>query len=205
MADDGPLSREPAPASIAGRRRLLLAAAAAPALALPTARAQAVDASFEALLRRGGVFALRHALAPGTFDPPGMRLDDCSTQRNLNDEGRAQARRIGAWLRERGLAPARVRSSPWCRCLETASLAFGRAEAWEALSSPSGSADADRSRRLAELRAALERLPAGRLEVWVTHMFVLSDLAGESTRPGEGLLLASAAGQVVVRGRALIA
>ena len=204
LARGAPPGVEQAPAASASRRRLLLAAAALPALALPAARAQAVDAAFESLLRGGGVFALRHALAPGTFDPPGMRLDDCSTQRNLNDEGRAQARRIGAWLRERGLTPARVRSSPWCRCMDTATLAFGSAEPWEALASPTGSAPAERSRRLAELRSALERQPAGRLDVWVTHMFVLSDLAGESTVPGEGLVLVAANGRVQVRGRALL-
>jgi len=204
LAHGAPPGVEQAPAASAGRRRLLLAAAALPALAMPAARAQAADAAFESLLRRGGVFALRHALAPGTFDPPGMRLDDCSTQRNLNDEGRVQARRIGAWLRERGLTPAQVRSSPWCRCMDTATLAFGSAEPWEALASPTGSAPAERSRRLAELRSALERQPAGRLEVWVTHMFVLSDLVGESTVPGEGLVLAAANGRVQVRGRALL-
>jgi hypothetical protein len=219
--DDGErsLPRPPAPPAAASapparpaRRRLLRAVAALPALNLPALglpaaglrAAETPDAAIEALLRAGGVFALRHALAPGTFDPPGMRLDDCRTQRNLNDEGRAQARRIGAWLRERGLVPARVRSSPWCRCLDTATLAFGSAEPWEALSSPTGSADAERRRRLDELRVALERAPPGRLEIWVTHMFVLSDLAGESTRPGEGLLLSHAAGRVVVRGRALL-
>src|SRR5687768_13463128 len=95
------------------RRRVLLAAAAS---ALVPAGAAEPDA--EALLRAGGVVvALRHALAPGTFDPPGFRLGDCSTQRNLDDEGRAQARRIGQWFASRSLQPARVRSSPWCRCI----------------------------------------------------------------------------------------
>ena len=79
-----------------------------------------------ARLRSGGVvLAFRHAMAPGTFDPPGFVLEDCRTQRNLSDEGRAQAARIGQWFREQGLTPARVRSSPWCRCLDTARIAFG--------------------------------------------------------------------------------
>jgi phosphohistidine phosphatase SixA len=85
------------------------------------AAAPATGDDVAALLRTGGaVVAFRHALAPGTFDPPEFRLGDCGTQRNLSDEGRAQARRIGAWFRDRSLAPARVRSSPWCRCLDTA-------------------------------------------------------------------------------------
>lgn len=160
------------------------------------------------LLRRGAaVIAFRHALAPGTFDPEGFRLGDCRTQRNLDDEGRAQARRIGAWFREQGLVPAQVRSSPWCRCIDTATLAFGRADAWPALSSPHGSALDDKPRRMAELRAALARVTTGRFEAWVTHQFVLLDLAGTPTQPGEALVLrasAVAAGSVQVLARAVL-
>jgi hypothetical protein len=143
-------------------------------------------------LRRGGVvLALRHALAPGSYDPPGFQLGDCSTQRNLSEEGRAQARALGARLREAGLVPAAVRSSPWCRCLDTAQLAFGQAQAWAALGSPVIGTERSNAESLAELRQALAaaaRQP-GRFEAWVTHMFVLSDLAGANTRSGEGLVL----------------
>jgi hypothetical protein len=66
-------------------------------------RALAADPDVPALLRAGGVvLGIRHALAPGTFDPPQFRLGDCSTQRLLSDEGRAQARRIGEWFKARG-------------------------------------------------------------------------------------------------------
>jgi len=135
------------------RRTLLTSAllAASCALALPEAAA---------LLRQGGiVVAFRHALAPGTFDPPGFRLGVCSTQRNLSDEGRTQARRIGAWFKARELRPAAVRSSPWCRCLETAELAFGRAEAWPALGSPRAGSEETNARSLAALQAFEQRYP----------------------------------------------
>ncbi|MEP7068735.1 MAG: histidine phosphatase family protein [Usitatibacter sp.] len=90
-----------------------------------------------ARLRRGGhVLLMRHAsTGPGLGDPPGYRLDDCSTQRNLSDEGRAGAKRIGERLRGAKVPIARVYTSPWCRCRETAMLAFGKAEDWEPLSS----------------------------------------------------------------------
>jgi hypothetical protein len=173
------------------RRPLLIAALGSPLLA------RATDDETAALLRRGGVvIAFRHALAPGTFDPPGFRVGDCSTQRNLNDEGRAQARRLGAWFRERGLAPARVRSSPWCRCVDTAELAFTRAETWAALGSPRAGTEETNARALAELRSALAavaRTP-GRFEAWVTHMFVLSALVGQNSSSGEGLVLAADGG-----------
>lgn len=65
---------------------------------------------------------MRHAIAPGTGDPPEFMLGDCNTQRNLSSEGREQAMRIGARFRENGIHTARVFSSQWCRCLETARL-----------------------------------------------------------------------------------
>ncbi len=143
-------------------RRSLLAAAWATASSSADALA--------ARLREGGVvIALRHALAPGTFDPPGFRLGECSTQRNLNDEGRAQARRIGHWFAERGLVPAQVRSSPWCRCIDTATLAFGRAEPWAALGSPHGTAEATRATQLDALRAAYAGGAVRLLERAVLH------------------------------------
>ena len=171
-------------------RRAIVTAAGLVAL-LPAARA---SDTVRDLLRRGGVvLAMRHALAPGTFDPEGFRLDDCSTQRNLNDEGREQARRIGGWLRAQGLQPARVRSSPWCRCIETAMLAFGRSERWMALASPARSDAQERAQRLQELRRALAAVPAGRLEAWMTHQFVLQDLAASSVASAEALVLQASA------------
>ena len=68
------------------------------------------------------VILLRHALAPGTGDPAGFSVSDCSTQRNLSVAGREQARRIGELFRANGIEAARVYSSQWCRCLETARL-----------------------------------------------------------------------------------
>jgi phosphohistidine phosphatase SixA len=189
------------------RRRLLSALLSAPAAALLPAAGRA-DGVVEARLRAGGVVvAFRHARAPGTFDPPGFRLDDCRTQRNLDEGGRAQARRIGQWFRERSLAPARVRTSPWCRCVDTAELAFGSADRWPALGSPHGAAEATTGAHLATLRSALAdatRMP-GRFEVWVTHMFVLRDLAATSTDSGEGLVLVARPGGAEVVARLAIA
>lgn len=185
------------------QRRALIAAS----LAWPIPTLADDDAA--ALLRRGGiVVAFRHALAPGTFDPPGFRLGDCSTQRNLSEQGREQARRIGAWFRDRGLKPARVRSSPWCRCVDTAQLAFGAAEPWAALGSPHGASEATGAEHLKLLRAELAAAAGvpGRFDAWVTHMFVLSDLAGTNTASGEGLLLVPGAdGRAAVRGRIVVA
>jgi hypothetical protein len=184
------------------RRHLLAASLALPALSLLTRGAHAAPAD---LLREGGlVLALRHALAPGTFDPPEFKLGDCSTQRNLNDAGRQQALQIGAWFQAQKLKPARVRSSPWCRCVDTAELAFGTHEAWPALGSPRGGTEATNAASLDALRVAIRSASRqrGRFEVWVTHMFVLADLVGQNTGVGEGLLLrAGADGTPQVLGR----
>jgi phosphohistidine phosphatase SixA len=196
------------PPDLTGNRRRWLGAAVALGLAAPWAvrAAPGREAGDVAeLLRRGGVvLALRHALAPGTFDPPGFQLGDCRTQRNLSDEGRAQSRRLGAWLASRSLQPVQVRSSPWCRCVDTATLAFGRAEVWPALGSPVDSDAAARNAQGVALRQALVAATrrSGAFEVWVTHNFVLGDLAGAGTDSGDGLLLrADARGQPEVLAR----
>jgi phosphohistidine phosphatase SixA len=194
---------QPARSGAVQRRRLLLAAALGATAGRVWANPEAA-----ALLRQGGlVVAFRHALAPGTFDPPQFRLGDCSTQRNLSAEGREQARRLGAWFATQALTPHSVRSSPWCRCMDTATLAFGRAEAWDALASPVAAPETTTADRLAQLRTALAQATRepGRFSVWVTHMFVLADLAGANTASGEGLLLQTdATGAPVVRGRLLV-
>ena len=84
--------------------------------------ASASDTVFKALGTPGHVTLMRHAIAPGFGDPPEFVLEDCRTQRNLSATGRAQAQRIGELLRKNGIQEARVFSSQWCRCLETARL-----------------------------------------------------------------------------------
>ena len=184
---------------------MLASACSIGGLALSSPAHAAIDAAAIALMRQGGaVLALRHALAPGTYDPPGFTLGQCSTQRNLSDEGRAQARQIGTRFKALGLQAARVRSSPWCRCVDTAELAFGAVDRWTALGSPRGFGEATNDDHLSQMRKALAEVTAqpGRLEVWVTHNFVLSALAGASASSGEGVLLRSdAQGQVQVLAR----
>jgi len=68
------------------------------------------------------VLLMRHADAPGYGDPAGYVIGQCATQRNLGDAGKKQAKTIGAWLGQQGIASAQVFSSPWCRCLDTAQL-----------------------------------------------------------------------------------
>src|SRR5687768_7873262 len=86
--------------------------------------ARAGEAEAWSALRAGRHVALmRHADAPGGFgDPPGFKIEDCATQRNLSAKGRADALKIGARLRSEGIAFEAILSSPWCRCIDTATL-----------------------------------------------------------------------------------
>jgi hypothetical protein len=179
--------------SVDRRRWLQAAALASCSPILPVRAAGNPSDGVTAALRQGGVvIAFRHADAPGTFDPPGMRLDDCRTQRNLGEAGRAQAQRLGRWFAEQRLVPEQVLSSPWCRCRDTATLAFGRGEVWAPLGSPHGSDPASRAAQGSALRQALAaRRGRSGFDVWVTHMFVLADLTGENSDSAQGLVLRS--------------
>jgi phosphohistidine phosphatase SixA len=146
--------------------------------------AQATEPIWEALRAPGSVVVLRHSYAPGAFDPPTARLDDCSTQRNLDENGRTQARRIGEAFRKNGIAVGSVLSSPRCRCLDTARLAFEREpQSWEPLQGALN--DEERRRRqLVEIRNAISAHRAGAPLVLVTHGSVVSDLTGLNVRMG---------------------
>ena len=160
-----------------------------------------------ALLRGGGhVVMIRHATtAPGVGDPAGFRLEDCATQRNLSDEGRREARDLGAGFRTRGVPVAAVLSSRWCRCLETARLAFGEATPWPALDSQFH----DRSRADAQAAALRERIATHRGPgnlVLVTHGANIANWTGIHPAQGEVLVLAPGEkGAFRVAGRLTIA
>lgn len=145
-------------------------------------------AIWEALRAPGSVIVLRHSYAPGTFDPPDARLDDCATQRNLDERGRAQARRTGAAFRRNGITPGTVLSSPRCRCLETGRLVFGRAEAWMPLQGALRDADL-RRRQIVEIQAAIAAHDGREPLVLVTHGSVVSDLTGLDVPMGAFVVL----------------
>jgi len=162
----------------------------AAALLLCGGASDADEAAWSAL-RYGGVLVLRHAATePGLGDPPGFRLDDCATQRNLSPTGRLQAAAIGRVLAERRVAVARVESSLWCRCLDTARLAF---PALEVLPAPSlNSFFDDRSTGPEQTRAVRSLIAAWRgpgALVLVTHQVNISALAGRPAAVGEGVVL----------------
>ena len=152
-------------------------------------------------LQPGTVVLFRHALAPGGGDPPGFRLNDCSTQRQLSDEGRAQARRIGQAFKSRRIEVGAVWSSQWCRTRETADLAFpGKRLDQPAFNSFFGTPDAapDQTRAAQQL---LGDWPGTGVLVVVTHQVNITALTGIVPSSGEGVVIKNTPQGVLVLGR----
>ncbi|MBO6758354.1 MAG: histidine phosphatase family protein [Roseibium sp.] len=149
----------------------------------------------------GDIVLFRHALAPGTGDPNDFRLGDCTTQRNLNDAGREDARRIGAAFVKVEIGVGRVLTSQWCRCRETADLAFpGRAEDAPVFNSffrdrSRGPQQTEDARRL-----LLDWTGPGVLVV-VTHQVNITALTDIFPTSGEGIHLRKAGGALEIIGR----
>jgi broad specificity phosphatase PhoE len=172
-------------------------------LCLGATPAHAADAVWDALRTAGAVVVLRHSYAPGGFDPPSSRLDDCSTQRNLDDVGRAQARRVGEAFRAHGIVVGAVLSSPRCRCLDTARLAFGQATVLAALQGALN--DEERRRRqLDEIKTVIAQHRGDEPLVLVTHGSVVTDLTALNIRMGEFVVLRAGDEGHVVAGRLYI-
>lgn len=154
--------------------------------ALP-ARAQDVPPSalWAALAEGRAVVMMRHALAPGGGDPAGFEIGNCAMQRNLSDEGRDQAKSIGAAFRENGIEQADVLTSQWCRCAETARLLdIGDVQEFE----PLNSFFQDRSLtepQTEALRDFLQQRTSTEPLVLVTHQVNITALTGVFPRSGE--------------------
>jgi broad specificity phosphatase PhoE len=147
-------------------------------------------AALQALRDGEAVLMMRHALAPGTGDPSNFQVDDCSTQRNLNDTGREQARAWKPFLAEHGISDARVFSSQWCRCLDTATeMNLGEVTEWPSLNS----FFRNRSQGPAQTRETIERVNAledGAPVILVSHQVNTTALTGIFPASNEGVILA---------------
>jgi phosphohistidine phosphatase SixA len=177
--------------------RLLLAAL----LICLCGSAWADDALWRALREGGYTLVVRHSISPGSGDPANFKLEDCTTQRNLSDDGRAQARHIGETVRAKGVPVGDVLSSRWCRALETARLAFGKVKGEPTLDQfyqPE-----ERDQRTAAVRAIMSGAPTkGTNLVMVTHQPNITALANLSVTEGEIVVMGLANdGTLAVYGR----
>lgn len=180
----------------------LVALACLPALADPAA-----DAKLWQLLDDGGqVVLMRHTLTtPGVGDPPGMRVDDCSTQRNLTEQGQRHAKAIGEAIRAHHVSFDHVYASPMCRCVDTAALAFGRVEKLNAAANPNAGVE-DSARQVREMRALLGEKRRGGNVVLVSHSSTISAVTSISPKEGEMLVITPQGdGSYELRGRLMAA
>src|SRR5690606_24864922 len=152
--------------------------------------AHATEAGW-ALLRGGGhVVLLRHAGTTGTSEPANFDIEKCATQRNLSERGKQQARKIGALFAARAAPIERVLSSRYCRCLDTARMAFEAEPEPLAALDPPAADDAERTAQMAEITQQVRDFSGSDNLVMVTHLEDIQALTGVSPREGEAVIVA---------------
>ena len=138
-------------------------------------------------LKNGGnLIFIRHAYAPGGGDPDNFDLNDCSTQRNLSETGREQAKKIGKFFHKNQIPIDKVISSEWCRCKETAEIAFKRFETKDFLNSFfSKKFSKNRTKQIEDLNKYIDRWDSSKNLVLVTHYVLISEVLNYAPSSGE--------------------
>ncbi len=149
-------------------------------------------------LQPGSILLIRHANAPGISDPDGFKLNDCASQRNLDDSGRAQARRIGEQMRRHGVKVGAVLTSQWCRARDTAELAFPGLVRDDANFNSFFEASALEKPQTAAALATLSAWRGPGVLVGVSHQVNITALTGIYPASGEGVVLRPKPGGVEV-------
>ena len=138
-------------------------------------------------LKEGGkVIFIRHGYAPGNGDPNNFNLNDCSTQRNLNIDGRKQSKNIGKFFRENKIKIDKVLSSEWCRCKETAEIAFKNFSLNSFLNSfYSPKYEKNKDKQIKALNGYIKNFKSNKNLVFVTHYVVISEVLNYGPSSGE--------------------
>ena len=139
------------------------------------------------ILKKGGnLIFIRHAYAPGGGDPDNFDINDCSTQRNLSESGRIQSQKIGSFFTENKISIVKVYSSEWCRCKETASIAFDNFETKNFLNSFFSAQFAhNRKKQVIEFEEFLNNWDQNQNIIFVTHYVVISEILNYAPSSGE--------------------
>ncbi|WP_299871420.1 histidine phosphatase family protein [uncultured Cocleimonas sp.] len=156
-----------------------------------TAHAENKDGALIKAMQGGGhILMIRHAKAPGFGDPANIKIDDCSTQRNLDQQGRQQSEKIGEWLRSNNIEVAEIYSSQWCRCLDTARLLnMGVVKELPALNSFFQMPE-NREPSLRTLKQFIsDQSTNQKLIIMVTHHVTIAAISGQNVASGDGVLL----------------
>ena len=138
------------------------------------------------LKEEGKLIFIRHAYAPGGGDPEGFKISNCATQRNLNKEGIEQSKRIGLFFTENNISIGKVLSSEWCRCKQSAELAFDKYETRSFLNSFfSQKFSHNKDRQIKEFNKYIKEWDGKNNLIFVTHYVVISEILNISTSSGE--------------------
>ena len=134
----------------------------------------------------GKLIFIRHAYAPGNGDPDNFNLNDCSTQRNLNQEGREQAKQIGEFFKKNNIEIDKVLSSEWCRCKETAKIAFKNFSTNNFLNSFYSSKYAkNKDKQIKALNDYLRKFQSDKNLILITHYVLISEVLNYAPSSGE--------------------
>ena len=134
----------------------------------------------------GKLIFIRHAYAPGGGDPDNFNLNDCSTQRNLNYEGRKQAKYIGEFFKKNKIKIDKVLSSEWCRCKETARIAFKNFSTNNFLNSFYSSKYAkNKDKQIKLLKNYVKKFESDKNLILITHYVLIFEVLNYAPSSGE--------------------
>lgn len=175
--------------------------ALAPSFAVANQSETTLAALFEKLSRGEVVAIMRHAIAPGTGDPENFTIGKCDTQRNLSTEGRNQAKKIGELFRQYGIESAKMYSSQWCRCIDTAAgMQLGKAEELPFINS-FFQYYSNEPQQTQALKMWLQRQKQQQPIVLVTHQVNITALTGVFPSSGEIVFIRTEpSGEIIVEG-----
>ncbi len=145
------------------------------------------SSSWSPALEGNKIILIRHALAPGSGDPPGFKIKDCKTQRNLDERGINQAKEIGKLFRDNQIPIDKVLSSQWCRCKDTAFHAFEEFKEFSALNSTfSARFSQNESKQAKKLKRYVKKWDGkGKNLILVTHYVIIRAMTGRAPNSGE--------------------
>ena len=132
------------------------------------------------------IIFIRHAIAPGNGDPENFNIKDCSTQRNLDKNGIKQSKKIGFFFKNNKIKIDKVLSSEWCRCKDTAKLAFKNFETFNALNSFYDERfEANETKQINDLKSYINNWQSDKNLIFVTHYVVISSILNTGSSSGE--------------------
>jgi len=144
------------------------------------------EKTIDSLKEGGKVIFIRHAYAPGNGDPKNFNLEDCNSQRNLNNSGKEQSNRIGLFFINNKIPIDVVLSSEWCRCKDTAKLAFNKYQTFNALNSFYDKRfSKNKKKQIKDLKKYIQEWDSKKNLILVTHFVVISEVLNFSSSSGE--------------------